>query len=128
MINLSIKMKMTHDELGKWGEVKALTFLTELGFIVLDRNVKLKKNEIDLVVIDNVTQEIVVVEVKTRQTAEIGPPWKAVTRAKQRQIIHVANWLVKERQIDRDVRFDIISIVHNTFRTEIEHLRNAFAP
>lgn len=128
MINLSIKMKMTHDELGKWGEVKALTFLTELGFILLDRNVKLKKNEIDLVVIDNVTQEIVVVEVKTRQTAEIGPPWKAVTRAKQRQIIHVANWLVKERQIDRDVRFDIISIVHNTFRTEIEHLRNAFAP
>lgn len=128
MINLSIKMKMTHDELGKWGEVKALAFLTELGFIVLDRNVKLKKNEIDLVVIDNVTQEIVVVEVKTRQTAEIGPPWKAVTRAKQRQIIHVANWLVKERQIDRDVRFDIISIVHNTFRTEIEHLRNAFAP
>lgn len=128
MINLSIKMKMTHDELGKWGEVKALAFLTELGFIVLDRNVKLRKNEIDLVVIDNVTQEIVVVEVKTRQTAEIGPPWKAVTRAKQRQIIHVANWLVKERQIDRDVRFDIISIVHNTFRTEIEHLRNAFAP
>ncbi|HBW87101.1 MAG TPA: hypothetical protein DEF82_10295 [Crocinitomicaceae bacterium] len=121
-------MKMTHDELGKWGEGKALKFLTELGFNVLDKNVKLRKNEIDLVAIDNVTQELVVVEVKTRQTAEIGPPWKAVTRAKQRQIIHVANWLVKERQIDRDVRFDIISIVHNSYRTEIEHLRNAFAP
>lgn len=121
-------MKMTHDELGKVGEGKALTFLTELGFNLLDKNVKLRKNEIDLVAIDNVTQELVVVEVKTRQTAEIGPPWKAVTRAKQRQIIHVANWLVKERQIDRDVRFDIISIVHNSYRTEIEHLRNAFAP
>jgi putative endonuclease len=121
-------MKMTHYELGKWGERKALTFLSELGFNVLDKNVKRRKNEIDLVAIDNVTQELVVVEVKTRQTAEIGPPWKAVTRAKQRQIIHVANWLVKERQIDREVRFDIISIVHNSYRTEIEHLRNAFAP
>ena len=121
-------MEMTHDELGSWGEGKALAFLMEKGYIIVDKNVKFRKNEIDVVVIDNVTQELVVIEVKTRQTAEIGPPWKAVTRAKQRQIIHVANWLVKERQIDRDVRFDIISIVHNTFRTEIEHIKNAFTP
>jgi putative endonuclease len=119
---------MTHDELGKWGEEKATDYLISLGYVLLDRNVRLKKNEIDIVAIDQVLDEVVIVEVKTRQTAEIGPPWKAVTRAKQRQVIQVANWFVKEGQLNKDIRFDIISIVHNSYRTEIEHIRNAFSP
>jgi len=119
---------MTQDALGKWGEARAMEFLMSKDHVILDKNVRLKKHEIDIVALDKQTLELVIIEVKTRQTAAICPPWKAVTKLKQRQIIQVANWLVKERRIDREVRFDIVSIVHNTYRTEIEHLRNAFSP
>jgi putative endonuclease len=67
-----------------------------------------------------------VVEVKTRQTAEIGEPWRAVTRAKQRQIIKAANYYIQLHSIDLETQFDIISIVHNSFRTDIEHIEDAF--
>jgi putative endonuclease len=69
---------------------------------------------------------LVIVEVKTRNTAEIGEPWRAVTRVKQGQIIKVADHYVQSNQIDKDVRFDIVSIVHNSYRTNIEHLEGAF--
>jgi len=117
---------MTNDELGNWGEARARTFLAELGYEVVAQNVRFKKWEADIVALDG--DELVFVEVKTRQTAEIGEPWRAVTQNKQKQIIKVADHYVKTNQIERNTRFDIVSIVHNTYRTDIEHIKSAFYP
>jgi putative endonuclease len=117
---------MTNDELGNWGEVRAKNYLIEQGFQIIGQNIRFKKWEVDIVALDG--EELVIVEVKTRQTAEIGEPWRAVTQNKQRQIIKVADFYVKTNQIDRNVRFDIVSIVHNTYRTDIEHIKYAFYP
>ena len=115
---------MTTYELGVYGEELARNFLAEKGYKHLEFNYRLGHLEADIIsLFDN---QVVVTEVKTRQTAEIGEPWRAVTRAKQKQIIKVANMFVKERQISLHTRFDIISIVHNQFRTEIEHSEDAF--
>jgi putative endonuclease len=116
---------MKKEELGPWGENEALCFLQRKGFQLMDRNIRFKKWEIDLVLLDG--EELVIVEVKARCTALIGEPWRAVTRSKQRQIIKVADRYVQENQIDRNVRFDIISIVHNQFQTSIEHIADAFS-
>lgn len=115
---------MTKDELGNWGEEYSVGYLQKKGFQVVERNYRFQKNEIDIVAKHG--SELVIVEVKTRQTAEIGEPWRAVTRSKQKQIIKVADQFVKDNQIDLDVRFDIISIVHNSYKTEIEHIEGAF--
>ena len=40
---------MTKDELGSWGEDYAVGFLQKKGFQILERNVRFKKNEIDIV-------------------------------------------------------------------------------
>jgi putative endonuclease len=96
---------MKKEELGPWGENEALCFLQRKGFQLMDRNIRFKKWEIDLVLLDG--EELVIVEVKARCTALIGEPWRAVTRSKQRQIIKVADRYVQENQIDRNVRFDI---------------------
>lgn len=117
---------MNNVELGVFGETLAERFLSNKGYQILDKNVRFKKWEADIIAMDG--EKLVVVEVKTRQTAEIGEPWRAVTRSKQRQIISVANFYVCEHQIDRDTRFDIVSIVHNSYRTQIEHLEDAFYP
>lgn len=117
---------MTQQELGILGEQLAFTFLQQKNYHILTKNYRFGKLEADLICIaDN---KLVVVEVKTRQTAEIGEPWRAVTRSKQKQIIKVANHYIVENNIDLETRFDIISIVHNGYRTDIEHLEDAFYP
>ncbi len=117
---------MTKEELGIWGEEKATNYLLKKGYELVDRNIRFKRYEIDIVL--KKRDLLVIVEVKTRNTAEIGEPWRAVTRGKQRQIIEVADNYVKANQIDKEVRFDVVSIVHNSFHTKIEHLEGAFAP
>ena len=116
---------MRKEELGQWGENEALHFLQGKGFQLIDRNIRFKKWEVDLVLLDG--DELVIVEVKARCTAQIGEPWRAVTKAKQRQIIKVADRYVQDNHIDRNVRFDIFSIVHNQFQTSIEHIADAFS-
>jgi putative endonuclease len=115
---------MTKDELGKWGEDFATNFLLQNGYHLVERNVRFKKFEVDIIAEKD--EQLVVVEVKARNTAEIGEPWRAVTKSKQRQIINVADYYVQKNQIDKDVRFDIISIVHNNYRTNLEHIVGAF--
>lgn len=117
---------MNNTELGTYGESLAVGFLKRKGYEIIDRNIRFKKWEVDIVATDG--EKIIMVEVKTRQTAEIGEPWRAVTRAKQKQIINVANNYICENQIDKDTRFDIISIVHNSYRTDIVHIEDAFYP
>jgi putative endonuclease len=116
---------MKKEELGLWGEAEALSFLQGKGFQLMDRNIRFKRWEVDLVLLDG--EELVIVEVKARCTAQIGEPWRAVTKSKQRQIIKVADRYVQDNQIDRNVRFDIVSIVHNQFQTSIEHIPDAFS-
>ncbi len=115
---------MTNQELGIFGENLAVSHLISKGYNIQTRNYKFNRNEIDIVATFN--NQLIVIEVKARQTAEIGEPWQAVTRAKQKIIIQVADHYLKIKNLDVDTRFDVISIVHNSFRTKIEHIEDAF--
>lgn len=117
---------MNNTELGRFGENLAENHLKAKGFRIVERNYRTGKLEIDLVA--EHTEKLVIVEVKTRNTAEIGEPWKAVTKKKQRQLIKAANNYIHSRNIHAETRFDIVSIVHNSFRTSIEHIEDAFGP
>ena len=117
---------MKHDILGKWVEAYALKHLLGIGYVLKARNYKFNRMEIDLVMTDE--QTLVVVEVKTRHSAELGEPWRAVNLAKQKQIIRVANYFTKAIQWPDEVRFDVISIVHNSNHTDLTHIRDAFGP
>lgn len=115
---------MTQQELGIFGEQLAHRYLQKKAYQIIANNYHFGKLEADLICLAD--GKLVVVEVKTRQTAEIGEPWRAVTRSKQRQIIKVANQYIIEHDIHLETRFDIVSIVHNSFRTDIEHIEDAF--
>lgn len=116
---------MTDQELGIFGEQMAQRFLLKNGYAIRRTNYRYLKFEIDIIA--QKEDKIVVVEVKTRQTTEIGEPWMAVTKKKQRQIILCANDYIQSRDLPNEVRFDIISIVHNQFRTRLEHIEDAFS-
>jgi putative endonuclease len=120
------KLKMTNQELGAFGENYAAQFLSNQGFEIIERNYRHKHLEIDIIALN--TNQIVAIEVKTRQTAEIGEPWRAVTKAKQKLVIKAFNYYLQDNEIETEARFDVISIVHNGFRTDLEHIKDAFYP
>jgi len=117
---------MNKDELGKYGEILAAKFLTNKGYEVLEINWVYNKFEVDIIA--KYQEKIIIIEVKTRENNYIGEPWEAVTIAKQKRIIKTANEYIIDNQIDAEVRFDVISIIHNQKETKIEHLEDAFYP
>lgn len=115
---------MTNQELGAHGENLATKHLEKLGYFILERNYRFGRNEVDIIA--KKENYVRFIEVKTRVTAEIGEPWKAVTKTKQKQIIKVANHFLVENEMDNEAKFDIVSIVTNQFRTDIELIDDAF--
>lgn len=115
-----------HNELGHKGEEFAVKYLKEKGYHIREINWRDGKLELDIVAeSDNI---LVVVEVKTRYSDYISHPTDAITNSKIRNIVKATDHYIKIHNIDKDIRFDIISLVkqQNTFR--IEHIEDAFIP
>ncbi|MDR1005603.1 MAG: YraN family protein [Bacteroidales bacterium] len=116
-----------HNELGKRGEDAAVAYLEGLGWRIMERNFVVGKFEVDIIAEDR--DKIVFVEVKTRTDAVFAEPEWAVTRAKQRSIIAVANAYVVQRRVEREVRFDVMSIIlDEQGESSIHHIPAAFEP
>jgi len=119
-------MEKTNIEKGKEGEELAIAFLEKKGFQILDRNWRFHHLELDIIA--QLKKQIIIVEVKTRFGNLIHPPEFAVTPAKQNLIISATNAYVKINKIDKDVRFDIISITFAGWEHKIDHIEDAFYP
>ena len=113
-------------ELGQQGESIASSLLEEKGYKILSRNWKIGANEIDIIAeTDNF---IIFVEVKTRSENYLEHPRTAVAASKQKTIIRAANQYIHKYNIDKESRFDIITIIKNNDEFEIAHIENAFYP
>ncbi len=117
---------MDNQELGKKGEEIAANFLKEKGFVILHQNWRFGSDEIDIIAQKNKT--ISIVEVKTRKNTYFGNPYEAVNKAKQGFLVRAANAFVTKYNINHEIQFDIISIVHSPSVTDIEYIENAFYP
>ena len=115
-----------HNELGKQGEDLAIQYLTDKGYEILERNWRNIHKEIDIIAKDG--EELVIVEVKTRQSDEHGEPDLAVTKRKQGMLIAAANAYIFKNRLDINTRFDIISILFKDNDPVIEHIEDAFLP
>lgn len=109
-----------NDRLGREGEDVAARYLKETGLRVIDRRWKTKTGELDLVAMDG--GEVVFVEVKTRRSADYGPPEEAVTRTKREHLRRSAlAWLDAHRAAGRPYRIDVIAVDGAAIR----HVRDA---
>lgn len=115
-----------HNALGERGEKIALDYLSERGYVLLEKNYHFKHLEADLIM--KLDELLVVVEVKTRQSDFMAAPEITVTRKKQKGIIKVANAYIFDNDLDCETRFDIVSIITNEKETTIEHIPDAFYP
>ena len=115
-----------HNDFGKLGEELAVNYLIGKGYEILERNWRNIHKEIDIIAKDG--KDLVIVEVKTRQSDEYGDPDVAVTKKKQRMLIVAANAYITQNNLDKEIRFDIISIVFKGDEPVIEHIEDAFLP
>lgn len=115
-----------HNELGKKGEHLAADYLANKGYLILSKNYRFKHLEIDIIA--KYKNQIIFVEVKTRQSDFLAGPEETVTKSKQKLLIKAANQYIIENEIDEESRFDIISIILNDKTKSIEHLKDAFYP
>jgi putative endonuclease len=113
--------------LGQQGEELAADHLKKEGYKILFRNWKWGKHEIDIIAENN--EFIVFAEVKTRSDDYRMHPVTAVTRDKQRSIIWAANSYLQKFGVDKEGRFDVITIIKKPDdKFEIDHIEAAFYP
>jgi putative endonuclease len=118
-------MSESHN-LGKTGEDVATDHLRKSGYKILYRNWKWGKNEIDIIAEKN--DVVVFVEVKTRTDDYLMDPRTAITREKQRSIIFAADGYIQRFNIDKESRFDVLTIIKKEESFEIDHIEDAFYP
>lgn len=116
-------MAESHD-LGQKGEELAVEYLKKAGFKIIAQNWSSGKNEIDIIAENN--EFIVFIEVKTRKVDFQMHPVAAVNHQKQRAIIYAASSYLKRFGIDKESRFDIITVIQTDDTFEIDHIENAF--
>ncbi|MFT3737454.1 MAG: YraN family protein [Breznakibacter sp.] len=115
-----------HNELGRRGENEAAEFLAKKGYVVLHRNWRYKKLEIDIVA--QCKRKLVVVEVKARGTGIWGDPEEAITKSKIKFLAEAVEAYIEEFDIDMEVRFDVVTVVFNGDAFLLEHIEEAFHP
>lgn len=113
-----------HNKLGRNGEDATADYLKLKGHRILERNWRFQKYEVDIISIDG--EFIVFTEVKTRASIKWGYPEEFVDEHRMQRMIRAANIYLKMHQVDCPVRFDIVSVVWDKDRFEIEHIEDAF--
>lgn len=108
--------------IGNEYENKAVEYLKNSGYRIIERNFYCKQGEIDIIARDE--KYLVIIEVKYRRDDKKGNPKESVNYYKKNKIIKATKYYLYKNHIGEDtsVRFDVVSILDNN----IEHIKDAF--
>ncbi|MFN8353508.1 MAG: YraN family protein [Spirosomataceae bacterium] len=117
--------KASHLEIGQKGEALAAELLVGKGFVIIEKNYRFKKAEIDLIAQKD--SLLVFVEVKTRTNVTFGMPEEFVSKHKIQLITMAAEEYTYQHKWHQSIRFDIVAVVVKpNGETEVEHFEDAF--
>jgi len=109
-------------DIGRNGEDIAAQYLTNKGYLVIERNFRSQQGEVDIIARDG--EFLVFIEVKNYSFRSIGTPLGAVRKSKRESIIHAARtYLFKNNIKGINCRFDVLSIYN---RSEFQLIKDAF--
>ena len=99
---------------GQQGEAYAAAALSELHYTILARNWRTRTGELDIIARDG--EWLVFVEVRARRRRHLGrapflgTPEESVTRAKQIQLVNMAETYLLDHPWDGPWRIDIVAV------------------
>jgi len=110
---------------GRAAEERACHYLADRGLVLLERNYRCRRGEIDLILRDADT--LVFVEVRYRRQASFGSAAESVDRHKQTRLSACARQYLQARPhaARTGCRFDVVAI--DGPEHTIEWIRDAFA-
>lgn len=117
---------LSHREIGTTAEEIAQQHILKLGYRILDTNWQYGHLELDIVALEN--DQLVVVEVKSRNGIRYEHPSEAITNTKIKRIVDAAEAYIFKKDLNLDTRFDVITIIFFGERFELEHFKDAFYP
>lgn len=115
-------MTFVRKNLGSLGEDLARRFLVKKRYRFIDKNVRTKIGEIDLLMQDK--NDIVIVEVKTKTGVFFGSGAEMVGYSKQQKLILLAKELSGSFP-KKQIRIDVVEIDVSTEPPLINHIINA---
>ena len=65
---------------------------------------------------------------KSGKSIVFGTPEVFVDMQKQRHLIRAAMYYARFKNVTKEIRFDIITVVNNPEFQEVNHIENAFKP
>ncbi len=114
--------KANNKKTGDEGENIAVVYLSENGYKILERNIRSKFGEIDILARYHNT--IVIVEVKTVKGTLFGPAQDLVRYNKQKKLLLLGTW-IQSKYIGCSIRIDVIAVDLSENYPKIEHFKNA---
>ena len=113
----------TNADTGLKGEEIATRYFVSIGYDIRGRNVRIGRDEIDIIAHDPVDDVLVFAEVKTRSKLledfppELGIDW----RKKQRLIVAARTWVNRYRY-DRGYRMDLVCVAAEKVTQHLKEL------
>ena len=112
---------------GMYGEDFACKYLEKNNYSILERNFHCYQGEIDIIAKDNLKNELVFIEVKTRTNLNYGYPIESVTINKQNHLFKACNYYLYKNNINNVfIRVDVIEIFLNNGIPYIRHVKQIF--
>ena len=110
--------------LGAKGEELIADFITEQGYLIVERNWRIKDGEIDLIA-TSPSGLITFIEVKTRSNEAFGHPLEAINRDKAYRLQRLAlAWLVLHGKFGSDYAIDCASVLFKEGKVEIDYRKS----
>ncbi|MCB9201831.1 MAG: YraN family protein [Flavobacteriales bacterium] len=117
-------MSVSYD-FGKKAEEDAKNYLLKNGYVILEQNFTYQKAEIDIIARKD--DVLCIIEVKARSYNSVLEPYEAVNEKKKKLLILATDYYIQKNDLDVEVRFDIISIIENKYKSSLEHIEDAFS-
>lgn len=109
-----------HHEFGRLGEEKAALYLKEKGYVILERNWRLGRKEVDIICSDG--EKIIIVEVKSREKGADYPE-ELLDISKRRNLLKAGAAYLRRKHLEKELRFDLVMILGKDF--EVIHIQDA---
>jgi len=112
--------------LGQLGEELAAQHLQRQGYVIVERNYRCPRGEVDIIARDG--ERLAFVEVRARRGTAFGTPKESITPKKQARLATVArNYLQEKGYVDADWGIDVVAVQFTPggVLQRIELIRNA---
>jgi len=116
-----------HNNIGQKGEEFVVQYLIKQEYKILNINWRFKHKEIDI--ISEKDDKIIFIEVKTRTTTIFEKPQYSVNNTKMVNLIKAADYYLQSNNyLNKDSRYDIITVLAGQTYKILEHIKDAFKP